>query len=81
MDSLTPAEAGSTSLVTEVSFRRARSGAKRETLKDVGLRVASVLALVFVWWILTLFFPPMNWNWVVSSGPAIRLGPQLKLRI
>lgn len=91
LDSITPAEparqdqaiavptgAGSGSLSTEVSFRRARSAAKRQTLRDVGLRVASVIALVFIWWLLSLFFPPSlvpkPWDTFVEVGAIVTTG-------
>src|SRR3990172_4708261 len=43
---------------TEAPFRRAKPAAARETLKDVGLRVGSIVTLVFAWWVTSLFFPP-----------------------
>ncbi len=30
----------------------------RETLVDIALRAASILSLILVWWLLSLFFPP-----------------------
>jgi NitT/TauT family transport system permease protein len=29
-----------------------------EMAKDIGLRVGSIAALIFIWWLLSLFFPP-----------------------
>ena len=91
LDSITPAEparqdqaiavptrAGSGSLSTEVSFRRARSAAKRQTFRDVGLRVASVIALVSIWWLLSLFFPPSlvpkPWDTFAEVGVIVTSG-------
>ena len=37
---------------------RRKGGAWAEAIRDVVLRVAGVLALVFVWWVLSLIFPP-----------------------
>jgi len=39
-------------------LRRAKPVAVREALKDVGLRIGSIVTLVLVWWLLSLFFPP-----------------------
>jgi len=91
LDSITPAEparqdqaiavptgAGSGSLSTEVSFRRARSAAKRQTLRDMGLRVASVITLVSIWWLLSLFFPPSlvpkPWDTFAEVGVIVTSG-------
>jgi len=90
-DSITPAEparqdqaiavptgAGSASLSTEVSFRRARSATKRQTLRDMGLRVASVITLVSIWWLLSLFFPPSlvpkPWDTFAEVGVIVTSG-------
>jgi len=40
------------------SHAQSRRGVGTETLVDVGLRVGSILSLVFVWWLLSLVFPP-----------------------
>jgi NitT/TauT family transport system permease protein len=73
-----PSGAGGDSLSTEVSFRRARSVAGRETLRDVALRVASVIALVFIWWLLSLFFPPSlvpkPWDTFAEVGVIVTSG-------
>ena len=37
---------------------RTRTGRVSEALRDIGLRVGSIVTLVFVWWVLSLFFPP-----------------------
>ena len=91
LDSITPAdparqdqaiavrrEADSTSLATNVSFRRARAGARRETVRDVALRVASVIALVSIWWLLSLFFPPSlvpkPWDTFAEVGVIVTSG-------
>jgi len=38
----------------------ARTGRGRvsEALRDIGLRVGSIVTLVFLWWLVSLFFPP-----------------------
>ena len=36
---------------------RGRRAARRETLEDIGLRAGSIFAMIFFWWILSLFFP------------------------
>ncbi len=71
LDSLTPAgpprrdelavvaaQASSVPMPQEDAFRRARASAVKEVLRDVGLRVASIVSLVLAWWLLSLFFPP-----------------------
>ncbi len=37
---------------------RTRTGRVSEALRDIGLRVGSIVTLVFVWWLVSLFFPP-----------------------
>ncbi len=37
---------------------RAKADPWREIVRDVGLRIASIFALLFVWWLLSLVFPP-----------------------
>ncbi len=37
---------------------RTRRGRVSEALRDIGLRVGSIVTLVFIWWVLSLFFPP-----------------------
>ena len=50
----------------------------REAFLDVALRAASILALVFVWWLLSLFFPPTlvpnPWDTFAEVGAIIRSG-------
>ena len=53
-----PAGSNAALLSTEIASRRARLAGMRQALKDAGFRVASIITLVFVWWILSLFFPP-----------------------
>ncbi len=38
-------------------FRR-KTDRRHDAAMDIGLRVASILTLLFVWWIVSLFFPP-----------------------
>jgi NitT/TauT family transport system permease protein len=37
---------------------RHRLNKTNQALKDLGLRVGSILAMIFIWWIVSLFFPP-----------------------
>ena len=37
---------------------RHRLNKTNQALKDLGLRVGSILAMIFLWWIVSLFFPP-----------------------
>ncbi len=39
-----------------VTARRRRPA--RETFTDIALRAASIFTLIFIWWVLSLFFPP-----------------------
>ena len=62
LDSSTPAEpdrllAARDSVDAMSGVSRGRRAARRETLEDVGLRAGSIFALIFFWWILSLFFP------------------------
>jgi NitT/TauT family transport system permease protein len=41
-----------------VTVARHRLNKTNQALKDLGLRVASILAMIFLWWIVSLFFPP-----------------------
>jgi NitT/TauT family transport system permease protein len=52
-DPAIPDGAAAASLVRARDRRRGR-----ETLADIALRAASILALISVWWLLSLFFPP-----------------------
>ncbi len=40
------------------SHPRPKAGAVSEAAQDIGLRVGSIVALLFVWWLMSLFFPP-----------------------
>ena len=35
-----------------------KTGDMSQVAQDIGLRAGSIVALVFIWWVLTLFFPP-----------------------
>ncbi|MGH7773037.1 MAG: ABC transporter permease, partial [Candidatus Binatia bacterium] len=37
---------------------RPKAGAASEAVQDIGLRIGSIVALLFVWWLMSLFFPP-----------------------
>lgn len=41
-----------------VATPRLKAGPLREALRDAGLRIGSLAALLFAWWLLTLVFPP-----------------------
>jgi NitT/TauT family transport system permease protein len=49
-----------TPLIAEgnIAAAQSRSGRGREAARTNGLRVASILAMLLVWWVLTFFFPP-----------------------
>jgi NitT/TauT family transport system permease protein len=55
-----------------------RRHSAREAFLDVALRAASILALIFVWWLLSLFFPPTlvpnPWETFAEVGAIIRSG-------
>jgi NitT/TauT family transport system permease protein len=51
-------EAGSLPGVSDVPIARGKPRAGRQALKDNSLRIASILALLFIWWLLSLIFPP-----------------------
>ncbi|MGH7926867.1 MAG: ABC transporter permease, partial [Candidatus Binatia bacterium] len=57
---------------------RRKIGAWRESIHDVGLRIASILALIFVWWILSLLFPPTlipkPWETLAEVGAILATG-------
>lgn len=40
------------------SPRKAKASPLNATVQHIGLRVGSILTLLFVWWLLSLFFPP-----------------------
>ena len=77
-DNLTPAETGSTPVVTEAVPGHARLAATGETLRNITLRAASILTLVLAWWILTLFFPPSMvpkpWDTFAEVGVIVGSG-------
>jgi NitT/TauT family transport system permease protein len=41
-----------------VAILRVRPSKANEAVKDFGLRAASILTMIFIWWIVSLFFPP-----------------------
>lgn len=57
---------------------RPRPGFLGEALQDVGLRVGSILALIFVWWLMSLVFPPTlvpkPWETFAEVGAIITTG-------
>jgi NitT/TauT family transport system permease protein len=40
------------------ALQRRKPGRISEAIKDVGLRIGSILTLILIWWLLSLFFPP-----------------------
>jgi len=40
------------------TLNRRRPGQIIEAMKDIGLRIGSILTLISIWWLLSLFFPP-----------------------
>lgn len=78
LDSAAPAGSNAALLSTEIASRRARLAGMRLALKDIGLRVASVVALVFIWWLLSLFFPPSMvpkpWDTFAEVGVIVGSG-------
>jgi NitT/TauT family transport system permease protein len=58
--------------------RRPEAGLVSEAARDIGLRVGSIVALVFVWWLLSLFFPPTlvpkPWDTFVEVATIITTG-------
>ncbi len=40
------------------TLNRRRPGQINEAMKDIGLRIGSILTLILIWWLLSLFFPP-----------------------
>jgi NitT/TauT family transport system permease protein len=71
-------EAGSLPGVSDVPIARGKPRAGRQALKDNGLRIASILALLFIWWLLSLIFPPTlvpkPWDTFVEVGAIISSG-------
>jgi NitT/TauT family transport system permease protein len=70
--------AGSLPGVLEVRSARGKPRAARQALKDNGLRIASILALLFIWWLLSLIFPPTMvpkpWDTFVEVGAIVDSG-------
>ena len=70
--------AGSLPGVAEFHPARGKPRAARQALKDNGLRIASVLALLFIWWLLSLIFPPTlvpkPWDTFVEVGAIVDSG-------
>jgi len=60
---------------------RGQPRAGRRALKDNGLRIASILALLSIWWLLSLIFPPTlvpkPWDTFVEVGAIIDSGDLL----
>ncbi len=70
-------QAESRARAPELRARRGKPRAGR-ALKDNGLRIASVLALLFVWWLLGLIFPPTlvpkPWDTFAEVGAIVSSG-------
>jgi NitT/TauT family transport system permease protein len=74
-------EAGSLPGVSDVPAARGKARAGRQALKDNGLRIASIGALLFIWWLLSLIFPPTlvpkPWDTFVEVGAIVESGDLL----
>lgn len=57
---------------------RIKTGRMQEAVKDIGLRVSSIIALIFLWWLLSLVFPPTlipkPWDTFAEVGNIIASG-------
>lgn len=57
---------------------RIKAGRMQEAIKDIGLRVSSIIALIFLWWLLSLVFPPTlipkPWDTFAEVGNIIASG-------
>jgi NitT/TauT family transport system permease protein len=53
-----PGEAAAPAGEREAGRSRSKASPAREMFQDIGLRVGSIVALVLVWWLLSLLFPP-----------------------
>lgn len=57
---------------------RARMDPWSETVRDVGLRIVSIFALLFIWWLLSLVFPstlvPKPWETFVEVSNIVTTG-------
>lgn len=57
---------------------RIKAGRTQEAVKDIGLRVSSIMALIFLWWLLSLVFPPTlipkPWDTFAEVGNIIVSG-------
>jgi len=71
-------ETGSLPGASEIRSARGKPRARRQALKDNGLRIASILALLSIWWLLCLIFPPTlvpkPWDTFVEVGAIIDSG-------
>jgi NitT/TauT family transport system permease protein len=74
-------EAGPLPNDVEIPFAPDRPRPGRRALKDNALRIASILALLFIWWLLSLGFPPTlvpkPWDTFVEVGAIIESGDLL----
>ena len=63
---------------TEIGSRRRRPAAARQVAQDICLRVSSIVALLLIWWLLSLIFPPTlipkPWETFVEVGAIIGAG-------
>jgi NitT/TauT family transport system permease protein len=61
-----------------IRSRRAKLSSVAQALRDVGLRVGSIAALIFGWWILSLIFPatliPKPWETFGEVGAIVASG-------
>ncbi len=73
-----PSGAGSLPRPIEIGSRRGQPAAGRQALQDIALRIASIVALLFIWWLLSLIFPPTlipkPWETFAEVGAIIGAG-------
>ncbi|MGH7767440.1 MAG: ABC transporter permease [Candidatus Binatia bacterium] len=74
-------EAGSVPGVSDAPTARGKPRAGRQALKDNALRIASIGALLFIWWLLSLIFPPTlvpkPWDTFAEVGAIVESGDLL----
>lgn len=71
-------EDGSAAKESLAARPRTKASPLGEALQDIGLRVSSIVALLLVWWLLSLFFPPTlvprPWETLAEVGTIVATG-------